>query len=106
MCDDAKKEALKHFGVAVALMLYLAVMVGTIVMSPNRKKDHSVLLRIITNYMQELLLVFSLNLNWPQTVLTIFERVSFATNSGTSFIRINCLLMGCKPLQFFLHYYR
>jgi len=49
-CERPGILGAKLTGLIIAVFLYLAVMTVLIIKDPGRKKDHSVLLRILTNY--------------------------------------------------------
>jgi len=51
-------------------------MTALIIRDPGRRKDHSVLLRIATNYFQILSLIRGLKLQWPQRFLDFYTSVA------------------------------
>ena len=63
-----------------------------IIREPNRYKDHSVLLRIMTNYLSEIMMVMSLKLNWPEKLIEFFKKVSFLNDANKSILKIYCFM--------------
>ena len=61
-----------------------------IVREPKREKDHSVLLRILTNYLSEIMMVLSLKLNWPDKLLDFFKKISFVNDANKSILKVYC----------------
>jgi len=49
-CERPGVLGAKLAGLLITVFLYLAIMTVLIIKDPGRRKDHSVLLRIITNY--------------------------------------------------------
>jgi hypothetical protein len=56
-------------------------------MNPKRNKPQTVLIRIITNYLQGMLIFSEMRINWPSQLEKTFTALSFlsTTQSGVSF---------------------
>jgi len=94
LCGSLVKEGFKIFGLLSFFILYVIILTMMIVRDPKRQKDHSVLLRILTNYFQELLMIKDLNLSWPASITNFFAKFTFVTNSGSALIKINCFFQS------------
>mmetsp|Transcript_15841 Transcript_15841/g.15261 ORF Transcript_15841/g.15261 Transcript_15841/m.15261 type:complete len:300 (+) Transcript_15841:148-1047(+) len=93
-CGSLGEEALKICGFLILVVLYVGALTLLIVRNPERQKNHSVLLRIITNYLTELLMIKDLNLEWPPSINEFFTKFTFIGNAGTQVIKVNCFLQG------------
>ena len=51
-----------------------------IISGASRDKDHSVLLRILTNYFQVVILVKDLELQWPSRVESMLSLLTFLSS--------------------------
>ena len=51
-----------------------------IIAGASREKDHSVLLRIITNYFQVVMLVKDLDLQWPDRIEKLLSAITFISS--------------------------
>jgi len=83
----------------LVLMLYLIFLTSLIVRDPRRDKDHSVLLRIITNYFSELLMIKDLNLQWPVNISNFFSKITVLTSSSSALIKINCFFQNYDDMS-------
>jgi len=90
LCGSLVKEGFKIFGLLSFFILYVIILTMMIVRDPKRQKDHSVLLRILTNYFQELLMIKDLNLSWPANINNFFAKFTIITSSSSALIKINC----------------
>jgi hypothetical protein len=94
-CPDEAINALRLTGIALAVVLLVVIMVRSTLMSAAKPKQlHSVYIKILTNYLQLVLLVSSFNLNWPSLVKSLLssqETVGSATDQLFSF---DCYLDG------------
>jgi hypothetical protein len=57
LCGSKTIEYLKLVGLLILVIAYVCLMTMLIVRSPSRKKDDSVLLRIVTNYLQMIAMI-------------------------------------------------
>mmetsp|Transcript_39507 Transcript_39507/g.37973 ORF Transcript_39507/g.37973 Transcript_39507/m.37973 type:complete len:217 (+) Transcript_39507:396-1046(+) len=58
------------------------------------------MIRILNNYMSEIMVISYLNLNWPEKVLTLFSVFSYSQGSD-SLIKVNCLFQNLElPPEF------
>lgn len=73
-----------------------------IIRNPSRKKDHSVLFRILTNYYQEISLVKDLRLDWPIIIIDFFEKFTAVNTAHQNLIKVNCFFKTCKTYVFFI----
>ena len=90
LCNDIEGEIAKFIGIVAIMLIYVALMVYLMVDSPQRKKDHSVMMRIITNHLQVVLLVKNLDLNWPKMILDFLAGISFVSAASNDLFNINC----------------
>lgn len=67
-------------------LVYVIVMMVLIIRGVHSEKDHSVLLRIITNYFQVLLLVYNLDLQWPENIQRLFESITLVSSASNNII--------------------
>jgi hypothetical protein len=51
-----------------------------------------VLIRILTNYLQVLVLVSDFELNWPSQVKDVFDSASYLTSSSEEFFSFDCII--------------
>ena len=64
-CNSMAVSIIILIGLFLFLCGYLGVMMYLLISHPKRNKEHSVMLRIITNYFQIVMLVSGLDLKWP-----------------------------------------
>ena len=82
-CTSHALIAASMIGLFLVLLCYVLIMMRLIIAGASRVKDHSVLLRIITNYLQILLLLKELDLHWPPQVLAFYESMTFINSAST-----------------------
>ena len=57
---------------------------------PKRNKEHSILIRILNNYFYELLMIISLDLNWPDDVLRFFQKIAIINDANKTILKVYC----------------
>jgi len=67
-----------------------------IIKGASREKDHSVLLRIITNYFQVIMLVKDLDLHWPKAVQRFLSSITFVSAASNDLFQVDCFFKGSK----------
>jgi len=94
-CPDQVINSLRLAGIALGVVAIVVIMVRSTLKSAAKPKElHSVYIKILTNYLQLVLLVSSFNLNWPSLVKSLLssqETVGSATEQLFSF---DCYLDG------------
>ena len=78
-CESTSVLSIKTIGLFMFLFAYLGVMTWLLISHAAREKDHSVLLRILTNYFQIVLLVKSMDISWPDSIKQTLEALTFAS---------------------------
>eukprot|EP00359_Climacostomum_virens_P000523 CAMPEP_0204898508 /NCGR_PEP_ID=MMETSP1397-20131031/1335_1 /ASSEMBLY_ACC=CAM_ASM_000891 /TAXON_ID=49980 /ORGANISM="Climacostomum Climacostomum virens, Strain Stock W-24" /LENGTH=1022 /DNA_ID=CAMNT_0052066371 /DNA_START=57 /DNA_END=3125 /DNA_ORIENTATION=- len=89
LCPEESVNALRLSGIGLGVMIYVVIMVRSTLLSASKPKElHSVYIKVLTNYLQLVLLVTSFNLNWPSLVKSLLstqESVGSATEQLFSF---------------------
>jgi hypothetical protein len=90
-CPDPVLNALRIFGLMALVMLFL---IAIIIVNIRKKKESqmSILLRIFTNYLQLIATAMSLNLKYPDFVVSTFGIIERAGNSSGSFLSFDCFV--------------
>jgi len=99
LCGSLGIEALKILGLLILLVLYLVLLTVMVVRDPKRDKDHSVLLRIVTNYFQEILMIKDLNLSWPANITNFFGKFTMVSSTSSALIKINCFFQNYESME-------
>ena len=80
-CPSLAVNSARLFGIMLAVVVVIVVMVKTSLNSVYRPKAiHSIYIKIFMNYLQLVMLTASFNLEWPDLVLEIF---SYQEEAGT-----------------------
>lgn len=85
-CGSTSTTIIVIFLLLLVALIYVIVMMVLIIRGVHSEKDHSVLLRIITNYMQLLLLVYNLDLQWPDNIKSLFDALTFVSSASNNII--------------------
>eukprot|EP00347_Sterkiella_histriomuscorum_P008394 403345262 len=99
VCGNLIEESFIMIAIMFSLVLYFIVLLQMLMRNPSRKKDHSVLFRILTNYFQEILMARDLNLDWPQILKDFFQNFTAISSTNQSFIKVNCLFQSTESLE-------
>jgi hypothetical protein len=94
-CPDSAINALRLTGIAVAVVCVVVIMVRSTLKSAAKPKElHSVYIKILTNYLQLVLLVSSFNLNWPSLVESLLSTQESAGSATDQLFSFDCYLDG------------
>jgi len=92
-CPDSELNAVRLLFIAIALVLVLAIMVwSTLRASTRPKAEYSILIKIMTNYLQLVTLVVGFKLRWPQKVEDAFTAQNSVGGTSEQFFSFDCLI--------------
>jgi hypothetical protein len=88
-CPDPVLNALRIFRLIALVMCFL---IAIIIVNIRKKKESqmSILLRIFTNYLQLIATAMSLNLQFPDFIVSTFGMAERAGDSSGSFLSFDC----------------
>jgi len=98
-CGAMWKEVIIVVCFLLIFIGYILLMTYLIIRNPNREKEDSVQIRILTNYYQDILFIKELSLNWPESIKRFLQAFSFLVSSSSSLLKINCLLMNIEGAE-------
>jgi len=92
-CPDSDMNVIRLIFIGVALILVLAIMVwSTLRASTRPKAEHTILIKIMTNYLQLVTLVIGFKLKWPQAVEDAFVAQNSVGGASQQFFSFDCLI--------------
>lgn len=95
VCPNSTINALRLSGIAIGVVLLVVIMVRSTLKSAAKPKElHSVYIKILTNYLQLVLLVSSFNLNWPSLVKSLLSTQETAGSATEQLFSFDCYLDG------------
>jgi hypothetical protein len=97
-CPDKGSNIAKLIGLSLIVCLICAVLVrSSLKTAYEPTAQHSIYLKIFTNYLQLVLIVTQLNLDWPSFVRSYFEKQSTAGSVDQQVFSFDCYLAGDSP---------
>jgi len=96
ICPEKVTNAIKIVGI------FLTMLAGVIILlyvnlRKRTESETSVVLRIMTNYIQILATTAAFNLDWPSYLESFFGIVQSVSESTESYISFDCFLQDSKP---------
>jgi len=91
-------------GLLALLVILLAAAVmwlirGQVISRAERKKEHSVLKKILLTHLQQIALMLSFQLRWPDPLLSMLSFSNTAAAAGTSLVSFNCIQQDSLPVS-------
>lgn len=97
-CPSYSENIAKLIGIAAVICIVCGVMVRTSLKTAYEAKAlHSIYIKIFTNYLQLVLITTQLDLNWPDFVISFFDKQNAADPSNTQLFSFDCYLAGENP---------
>lgn len=86
-------NAIRLVGLIILVIIFMIIL---IVFQLNKKKESqkSILMKILTNYLQVLTTILSFNMEYPSTVTDIFSPADKVSSTSTPFVSFDCFVTG------------
>jgi len=98
MCPSYAENVAILFGLSILVVSVCAILVRTTLKTAYvPKAKHSIALKILTNYLQLVLLTTQLNLDWPHFVQLFFKSQNYADSASSQLFSFECFLAGDNP---------
>jgi len=105
-CPEPSTNAVRLAFLALALVLVQALMVWlTLRASVRPKAEHSILIKIMTNYLQLVTLVVGFKLKWPKAVESTFFAQNAVGEASEQLFSFDCLI-GANGSQADVYYWK
>ncbi|CAI2375821.1 unnamed protein product [Moneuplotes crassus] len=98
-CPDPVMNALRILGLITLVGSFFAIMI-LIGIRKKRASQHSILLRILTNYLQLLTTALSFNLKFPPALTKIFYPIERIGTSSEAFLSFDCFIKDAEIKAF------
>jgi hypothetical protein len=92
MCIDAWINALRLLGLGIVMVLFFVAVIW-FNMRTKESSPQSILMRILTNYIQIVTSAASFNLTFPQSLQTMFDGIKTVGESAKVFLSLDCFIM-------------
>eukprot|EP00347_Sterkiella_histriomuscorum_P000273 403376514 len=92
-CKSLAVQFLAFFGICLLILIYISYLSYSLIHNPKRNNPQAVMIRILTNYIQAVLLAKQFNLRWPQNVEDMLTYFSFISSSQETLLSFDCILL-------------
>ena len=90
-CPDPVLNGIRLVGIGLLICIFLCLLIA-INIKKTKESQMSILMRIMTNYLQIIAVALAFNLKFPKILTTIFTPIDKIGNSSESFVSFDCFL--------------
>ncbi|CDW73537.1 UNKNOWN [Stylonychia lemnae] len=98
-CPDPIRNTIIIVLISLGILLYLLLLIVMNIKVNNHHKETSVVLKIMTNFLQVLTTTSSLRLEWPPAMISFYEIFSQVGQSTENLLSIDCFLKESIPVN-------
>jgi len=101
-CPSDAINAVRLCGIGLGVIIYVVIMVRSTLLSAAKPKElYSVYIKVLTNYLQLVLLITSFNLNWPSLVKQLLSSQESVGSASEQLFSFDCYLQDAFSTEVF-----